>query len=255
MNFEQYVISKGFDPESLTDTQRASLEGSWRRDQAEAERGREGEGKKGDAFETMMAAMREEERRQQRITAMVGDVQDAALHDAIAAMTDLDVLVNNAGGNRPMLMVDVDDATLDHLIGLNIRSTYKVAQAGARAMVRAGRGVIINMSSQMGHVGAAKRTVYCMSKHAIEGLTKAMAVELAASGVRVVSVAPTFVLTPMTEPMFADAAFRDSVLDMIPMRELARPEDVAAGVVFLASDGARMITGDSLRIDGGWTAR
>lgn len=190
-----------------------------------------------------------------QITALVGDVQDAALHDAIAAMTDLDILVNNAGGNRPMLMVDVDDATLDHLIGLNIRSAYKVAQAGARAMVRAGRGVIINMSSQMGHVGAAKRTVYCMSKHAIEGLTKAMAVELAPSGVRVVSVAPTFVLTPMTEPMFADAAFRDSVLDMIPMRELARPEDVAAGVVFLASDGARMITGDSLRIDGGWTAR
>lgn len=190
-----------------------------------------------------------------QITAMVGDVQDAALHDAIAAMTDLDILVNNAGGNRPMFMLDVDDATLDHLIGLNIRSAYKVAQAGARAMVRAGRGVIINMSSQMGHVGAAKRTVYCMSKHAIEGLTKAMAVELAPSGVRVVSVAPTFVLTPMTEPMFADAAFRDSVLDMIPMRELARPEDVAAGVVFLASDGARMITGDSLRIDGGWTAR
>jgi len=189
------------------------------------------------------------------ISVMVGDVQEAALHDAIAAMTDLDILVNNAGGNRPMLMVDVDDATLDHLIGLNIRSAYKVAQAGARTMVRAGRGVIINMSSQMGHVGAAKRTVYCMSKHAIEGLTKAMAVELAPSGVRVVSVAPTFVLTPMTEPMFADAAFRDSVLDMIPMRELARPEDVAAAVVFLASDGARMITGDSLRIDGGWTAR
>lgn len=189
------------------------------------------------------------------ISVMVGDVQEAALHDAIAAMTDLDILVNNAGGNRPMLMVDVDDATLDHLIGLNIRSAYKVAQAGARAMVRAGRGVIINMSSQMGHVGAAKRTVYCMSKHAIEGLTKAMAVELAPSGVRVVSVAPTFVLTPMTEPMFADAAFRDSVLDMIPMRELARPEDVAAAVVFLASDGARMITGDSLRVDGGWTAR
>jgi NAD(P)-dependent dehydrogenase (short-subunit alcohol dehydrogenase family) len=190
-----------------------------------------------------------------QITAMVGDVQDAALHDAIAAMPDLDILVNNAGGNRPMLMVDVDDATLDHLIGLNIRSAYKVAQAGARAMLRAGRGVIINMSSQMGHVGAAKRTVYCMSKHAIEGLTKAMAVELAPSGVRVVSVAPTFVLTPMTEPMFADAAFRASVLDMIPMRELARPEDVAAAVVFLASDGARMITGDSLKIDGGWTAR
>jgi NAD(P)-dependent dehydrogenase (short-subunit alcohol dehydrogenase family) len=154
-----------------------------------------------------------------------------------------------------MMMVDVDDATLDHLIGLNIRSAYKVAQAGARAMVRAGRGVIINMSSQMGHVGAAKRTVYCMSKHAIEGLTKAMAVELAPDSIRVVAVAPTFVLTPMTEGMFADPAFRAMVMDMIPLRKLATPEDVAAAVVFLASDEARMITGDSLKIDGGWTAR
>jgi NAD(P)-dependent dehydrogenase (short-subunit alcohol dehydrogenase family) len=94
-----------------------------------------------------------------------------------------------------------------------------------------------------------------MSKHAIEGLTKAMAVELAPIGIRVVAVAPTFVLTPMTEPMMSDPVFRDSVLDMIPMRQLATPQDVAAAVVFLASDGARMITGDSLRIDGGWTAR
>jgi NAD(P)-dependent dehydrogenase (short-subunit alcohol dehydrogenase family) len=186
---------------------------------------------------------------------MVGDVTDPALHSTIAAMDDLDILVNNAGGNKPMLMVDVDDDTLDHLIAINIRSAYKVAQAGARAMTRRGGGVILNMSSQMGHVGAARRTVYCMSKHAIEGLTKAMAVELAPVGVRVVSVAPTFVLTPMTEPMFADEAFRASVLDMIPMRQLATPEDVAAAVVFLVSDAARMITGDSLRVDGGWTAR
>lgn len=189
------------------------------------------------------------------ITPMVGDVQDTGLHSAIAAMTDLDILVNNAGGNRPMMMVDVDTETLDHLIGLNIRAAYQIAQAGARAMTRAGRGVIINMSSQMGHVGSPKRTVYCMSKHAIEGLTKAMAVELAPMGVRVVAVAPTFVVTPMTEAMLSDPAFRDSVLDMIPLRQLATPQDVAAGVVFLASDGARMITGDSLRIDGGWTAR
>jgi NAD(P)-dependent dehydrogenase (short-subunit alcohol dehydrogenase family) len=191
----------------------------------------------------------------ENITPMVGDVLNADLHTAIASMTDLDILVNNAGGNRPMMMVDVDPDTLDHLIGLNIRAAYQIAQAGARSMTRAGRGVIINMSSQMGHVGAPKRTVYCMSKHAIEGLTKAMAVELAPIGIRVVAVAPTFVLTPMTEPMMADPVFRDSVLDMIPMRQLATPEDVAAAVVFLASDGARMITGDSLRIDGGWTAR
>jgi NAD(P)-dependent dehydrogenase (short-subunit alcohol dehydrogenase family) len=189
------------------------------------------------------------------IRPLAGDVLDPDLHRAIAAMDDLDILVNNAGGNRPMMMVDVDDDTLDHLIGINIRSAYKVAQAGARAMTRRGGGVIVNMSSQMGHVGAARRTVYCMSKHAIEGLTKAMAVELAPAGVRVVAVAPTFVLTPMTEPMFADAAFRSSVMDMIPLRKLATPEDVAAAVVFLVSDGARMITGDSLRVDGGWTAR
>jgi NAD(P)-dependent dehydrogenase (short-subunit alcohol dehydrogenase family) len=94
-----------------------------------------------------------------------------------------------------------------------------------------------------------------MSKHAIEGLTKAMAVELAPEGIRVVAVAPTFVLTPMTAPMFEDPAFKAMVMDMIPMRELATPEDVATAVVFLASDAARMITGDSLRVDGGWTAR
>jgi len=189
------------------------------------------------------------------IVPLVGDVQEDGFLAQVEGMGDLDILVNNAGGNRPMPMVEVDDATLDRLIGLNIRSVYKVAQAAVRAMLPRGRGVIVNMSSQMGHVGAARRTVYCMSKHAVEGLTKAMAVELAPQGIRVVSVAPTFVLTPMTAPMFQEAAFRDWVMDMIPMRDLATPEDVAAAVVFLAGDGARMITGESLRVDGGWTAR
>jgi NAD(P)-dependent dehydrogenase (short-subunit alcohol dehydrogenase family) len=189
------------------------------------------------------------------ITPWVDDVLSPAFYQRIEALDRLDILMNNAGGNRPMPMVEVDDDTLDHLIGLNIRSAYKVAQAAARAMQRQKSGVIVNMSSQMGHVGSPRRTVYCMSKHAIEGLTKAMAVELAPDGIRVVAVAPTFVLTPMTEPMFADPAFRAMVMDMIPLRQLATPEDVAAAVVFLASDEARMITGDSLKIDGGWTAR
>lgn len=190
-----------------------------------------------------------------RITPWVEDVLAPAFCERLAALDRLDILMNNAGGNRPMLMVDVDDATLDHLIALNIRSAYKTAQAAARVMQRQGSGVIINMSSQMGHVGSPRRTVYCMSKHAIEGLTKAMAVELAPDGIRVVAVAPTFVLTPMTEGYFEDATFKAMVMDMIPLRQLAVPEDVAAAVVFLASDKARMITGDSLRIDGGWTAR
>jgi NAD(P)-dependent dehydrogenase (short-subunit alcohol dehydrogenase family) len=190
-----------------------------------------------------------------RITPWVDDVLGAAFYDRIEALDRLDILVNNAGGNKPMLMTDVDDATLDHLIALNIRSAYKTAQSAARVMQHARQGVIVNMSSQMGHVGSPRRTVYCMSKHAIEGLTKAMAVELAPDGIRVVAVAPTFVLTPMTAGYFDDPAFKAMVMDMIPLRQLASPQDVADAVVFLASDKAGMITGDSLKIDGGWTAR
>jgi short-subunit dehydrogenase len=107
----------------------------------------------------------------------------------------------------------------------------------------------------MGHVGAARRTVYCMSKHAVEGLTKAMAVELAPAGIRVNSVAPTFIETPMTRPMLEDAAFRESVNASIPLGRVGQPEDVVGAVLFLASDAALFITGDSLKVDGGWTAR
>jgi NAD(P)-dependent dehydrogenase (short-subunit alcohol dehydrogenase family) len=187
------------------------------------------------------------------VTPLAADVLDPAFHARIEAMGDLAILVNNAGGNRPKLMVDVDDETLDWMIDLNIRSVYKVARAAARTMQSG--GVIINMSSQMGHVGSPKRTVYCMTKHAVEGLTKAMAVELAPRGIRVVSVAPTFVVTPMTEGMFQDAEFRRFVYDMVPLGALPVPEDIAQAIVFLASPAARFVTGDSLRIDGGWTAR
>lgn len=183
------------------------------------------------------------------------DVLDPAFYEGVEAMDRLDILVNNAGGNRPMPMVDVDDATLDGLIALNVRSVYKTAQAAARRMSAQGSGVIVNMSSQMGHVGSPRRTVYCMTKHAVEGLTKAMAVELGEKGIRVVAVAPTFVLTPMTEPMFADPDFSNFVHDRIPMRKLATPDDVAAAVVFLASPAAALVNGDSLRVDGGWTAQ
>jgi NAD(P)-dependent dehydrogenase (short-subunit alcohol dehydrogenase family) len=190
-----------------------------------------------------------------RVEPWVEDVLDAGFYVRVEAMPRLDILVNNAGGNRPMPMVEVDDETLDRLLALNVRSVYKTAQAAARRMSAQGSGVVVNMSSQMGHVGSPRRTVYCMTKHAVEGLTKAMAVELAPLGIRVVSVAPTFVKTPMTEPMFADPEFTKFVLDSIPMRELATPEDVAAAVVYLASPAARLVTGESLKIDGGWTAR
>ena len=181
------------------------------------------------------------------------DVTGEDVLAAIAAAAPFDILVNNAGTNRPQPLTDVTDEALDLMLELNVRSAFRIARESARRM---GRGaVIIHMTSQMGHVGSSNRTVYCMTKHALEGLSKAMAVELAPAGIRVNCVAPTFVRTPLTEGMFADRAFADFVQRMIPLGELATPEQVAAAVVWLASPAAAMITGHSLLIDGGWTAQ
>jgi NAD(P)-dependent dehydrogenase (short-subunit alcohol dehydrogenase family) len=184
------------------------------------------------------------------------DVADsAAVRAAFAGLGRLDVLVNNAGLNRPQPFLEVDEATLDLLLGLNVRAAFIVAQAAARLMVANGGGVIINVSSQMGHVGSdLNRTVYVMTKHAVEGLTKAIAVELAPKGVRVVSIAPTFITTPLTKPFFDDPVFRKWVLDRIPLGRLGTVEEVASAVVFLASPAAALVTGSSLLVDGGWTA-
>jgi NAD(P)-dependent dehydrogenase (short-subunit alcohol dehydrogenase family) len=184
------------------------------------------------------------------------DVTDSeAVRAAIAGLPRLDILVNNAGMNRPQPFLEVDDATLDHMIALNIKAAFVVAQAAARRMIEAGSGVIVNMSSQMGHVGSERsRTAYVMTKHAIEGLTKAMAVELAPQGVRVVSIAPTFVMTPLTRPFFDDPVTKKWILDRIPLGRAGTVEEVANAVVFLASPAAALVTGSSLLADGGWTA-
>jgi len=184
------------------------------------------------------------------------DVTDsAAIRDAFGGLERLDILVNNAGLNRPQPFLEVDEATLDQLLTLNVRAAFLVAQAAARVMVTQGGGVIVNMSSQMGHVGSElNRTVYVMTKHAVEGLTKAMAVELAPKGVRVVSIAPTFVQTPLTKPFFDDPETREWILDRIPLGHAGTVEDVAQAVVFLASPAASLVTGSSLLVDGGWTA-
>jgi len=179
----------------------------------------------------------------------------AAMRAAFAGLDGLDILVNNAGLNRPQPFLEVDEETLDLLLGLNVRAAFLVAQAAARVMVANGGGVIVNMSSQMGHVGSERaRTVYVMTKHAIEGLTKAMAVELAPKGVRVTSIAPTFVQTPLTKPFFDDPETRKWILDRIPLGRAGTVEDVAQAVVFLASPAANLVTGSSLLVDGGWTA-
>jgi len=184
------------------------------------------------------------------------DVTDsAAIRDAFGGLERLDILVNNAGLNRPQPFLEVDEATLDQLLTLNVRAAFLVAQAAARLMVTQGGGVIVNMSSQMGHVGSElNRTVYVMTKHAVEGLTKAMAVELAPKGVRVVSIAPTFVQTPLTKPFFDDPETRKWILDRIPLGRGGSVEEVAQAVVFLASPAASLVTGSSLLVDGGWTA-
>ena len=178
-----------------------------------------------------------------------------AVRDAFAGLGRLDILVNNAGINRPQPFLEVDEPTLDLLLGLNVRAAFIVAQSAARLMAVQGGGVIVNMSSQMGHVGSERdRTVYVMTKHALEGLTKAMAVELAPKGVRVVSVAPTFIATPLAQPFLDDPATRKWILDHIPMARIGTVEEVALAVVFLASPAAALVTGSSLLVDGGWTA-
>ena len=190
------------------------------------------------------------------ITGWSEDVTRDSFYARLEELDRLDVLVNNAGMNRPLPIEAVDPQTLDAMLALNVRALYRTTQSAVRVMLRAGRGgSIIHMSSQMGHVGAARRTVYCMTKHAVEGLTKALAVELGPRGIRVNSVAPTFIETDMTRPMFEDSVFRQSVLDNIPLGRIGKPEDVVGAVLFLASGASGMITGDSLRVDGGWTAR
>ncbi len=191
-----------------------------------------------------------------RIETWAADVTDDELLARIETIEGLSILVNNAGGNRPQSFVDVDTESLDFVIDLNVRATFRVAQAATRAMLAQGiEGSIVNMSSQMGHVGSPKRTVYCMTKHAVEGLTKAMAVELAPHGIRVNTVAPTFVETPLTKPMLDDPEFREFVLGMIPMQKLASLDDVVSAVLYLVSPGAGIVTGLSLKVDGGWTAQ
>ncbi len=188
--------------------------------------------------------------------AKVLDVTDlAAVRAALEAAQPYDVLVNNAGTNRPAMLMDVTVEDFDAIFTLNVRAAFFVAQAAARRLVEAERpGSIINVSSQMGHVGAARRTVYCASKHAMEGFTKAMAIELAPHQVRVNSLAPTFIETPLARRFLQNEAFRAEVLAKIKLGRIGRVDDLTGAIVFLASDASALMTGSSLVIDGGWTA-
>lgn len=189
------------------------------------------------------------------------DVTDeGAVRKAVASLPVLDIVVNNAGTNFPEPFVTVSDDHLDAMLDLNVRAYFVVAQAAVRKMLEhPGRkqsgGVVLNISSQMGHVGSPNRTVYCMTKHAVEGLTKAMAVELATQGIRVNSIGPTFADTPLVRRIVDTPEKREFITSRIPMGTMCRVEDIMAAAVYLASPAAAMITGTHLLVDGGWTAQ
>lgn len=188
--------------------------------------------------------------------ALALDVTDvAAMRAALDARPAFDVLVNNAGGARHAPFLDVTEADYDAILDLNLRSAFFVMQQVARGMMAAGlRGSIVNLSSQMGHVGGPKRSVYCATKFAIEGLTKAASLDLAPHGIRVNTLCPTFIETPMTRPGLADPANRAWVLSKIKLGRVGQVEDLMGAVLYLASDASSLVTGTSLLVDGGWTA-
>jgi NAD(P)-dependent dehydrogenase (short-subunit alcohol dehydrogenase family) len=181
------------------------------------------------------------------------DVTDrAAARRAIAESGPYDILVNNAGTNIRQSFLDVTDEALDTLMALNVTAAFVVAQAVVRGMVDAGiPGSIVNMSSVNGHVAGMNRTVYTATKHAIEGLTKAMAVELGPRNIRVNTICPTFFETPLTAPLLADERVMAATLKSLPIGRIGQVEDLMGAVVFLCSPAAAMITGASLLIDGG----
>jgi len=184
------------------------------------------------------------------------DINDPAATAAVlAGQPAYDILVNNAGTNRPAAFTEVTVEDFDAVLDLNLRAAFFTAQAVAKRLVAEGRpGSIIHVSSQMGHVGGARRTVYCASKHALEGLTKAMAIDLAPHRIRVNSIGPTFIETPMTAPFFQDPAFRESVVSRIKLGRIGQVEELMGAVVFLASAASSLMTGSAMLVDGGWTA-
>src|SRR5215470_1017967 len=188
--------------------------------------------------------------------ALVLDVTDVgAARRVVAAAAPFQILVNNAGMNRPAPLADVTVEDFDAIFALNVRAAYFMAQTVALRLVEAKLpGSIINISSQMGHVGAARRTVYCASKHAMEGFTKAMAIELAPHAIRVNSLGPTFLETPLTRPFFQNETFRKEVLSKIKLGRLGQLEELTGAILFLACDASSLMTGAAMVIDGGWTA-
>ena len=188
------------------------------------------------------------------------EVLDVNAEDDVASFIDksdpFDILINNAGTNRPAKLVDTKIDDFDYVMSLNVRSVMNLTKLVVRKMLDNNlKGSIINVSSQMGHVGGPNRTTYCSSKFAIEGFTKSLAIELGPEGIRVNAICPTFIQTPMTEPFLKDEEFKKTTIGMIPIGRLGEVTDLMGPFVFLASDASSLMTGSSVLVDGGWTAR
>ena len=180
--------------------------------------------------------------------------------DILKKIKKLDILVNNAGNNRPEHFTKVKKENMEYLVELNMKAAFNVAQICSQKMVELKNrkkvgGSIINMSSQLGRVGAPIRSVYNMTKFGLEGLTRGMALELGKYNIRVNTVCPTFVATPMVKEFFKNKRFKQQVLENIPLGRLAEENDVSTAVAFLAADSSNSITGTSFMVDGGWTAK
>ncbi|GGK37683.1 SDR family NAD(P)-dependent oxidoreductase [Salinarimonas ramus] len=202
------------------------------------------------ALEEAVAAIREAGGSARALPLDVADV--AAMRAAVEREGPFDILVNAAGMARHGPALETREDDFDAVMNVNLRGTYFLTQAVARGMVAGGS--IVTISSQMGLVGGVDRAVYCASKHAVEGMTKAMAIEWGPRGIRVNTVCPTFIRTPLTEATFADPERLAWIRSKIKLPRVGVPQDVMGAVVFLASDAAAMITGSALVVDGGWTA-
>ena len=188
------------------------------------------------------------------------EVLDVNKEDEVSSFINnaepFDILINNAGTNRPAKLIDTKIEDFDYVMSLNVRSVISLTKLVVKKMLDSNiKGSIINVSSQMGHVGGPNRTTYCSSKFAIEGFTKSLAIELGPDGIRVNAICPTFIQTPMTEPFLKDEDFKKATIGMIPIGRLGEVTDLMGPFVFLASEASSLMTGSSILVDGGWTAR
>ncbi|MGA1761485.1 MAG: SDR family NAD(P)-dependent oxidoreductase [Paracoccaceae bacterium] len=201
----------------------------------------------------IVAALRDRGWAAQAMTLDIADVE--ATRDALGSQDPFDIMVNSAGAARHSKAVDTTPQDFDAVMDINLRGAYFLTQAVAKGMLAAGKtGSLINISSQMGHVGGLDRAVYCASKFAVEGFTKAMALEFGPAKIRVNTICPTFILTDLTRPTFDDPEKRAWVLNKIKLGRAGEVEDLMGAVVYLASDASSLVTGTAMMVDGGWTA-